>query len=308
MIKVEHLRMEYDKTVALENLNLEVAQGEVFGLIGPNGAGKTTLIRILATLLEPTYGRVTIAGVDVLSRPLEVHPIIGYMSDFFSLYDQMRVWEYLDHFARCYRIPPDRRERLINEALELVSLEVRRDAEIHELSRGMRQRLCFAKSLLHEPQVLLLDEPASGLDPAGRIEFRELIKQLRELGRTIVISSHILTEMREFCTSIAILEQGRLVASGKVQDILARLEPELRLVIEVQGELDPLRNLLAGNPAAEKIIVNASQLKCTWRGGRETLPALHRTLVESGIPLVSFAVSGDNLEEIYMKISSHALS
>ena len=308
MIEVNYLRKEYDDMIALENLQLNIAQGEVFGLIGPNGAGKTTLIRVLATLLEPTYGEVRIAGIDVLADPLEVHPIIGYMSDFFSLYENMRVWEYLDHFARCYRIPPTSRKRLIDEALELVSLVVRRDAEIHELSRGMRQRLCFAKSLLHEPQVLLLDEPASGLDPAGRVEFRELIKQLHEMGRTIVISSHILTEMTEFCTSIGILEQGRLVASGKVNDILARLEPELHLVIEVQGELDQLKTLLTHDPAAENIIVNTSQLKCIWRGPRETLPALHRTIVESGIPLVSFAVAGDNLEEIYMRISSHSTS
>ena len=308
MIEVNYLRKEYDDTIALENLQLNIAQGEVFGLIGPNGAGKTTLIRVLATLLEPTYGEVRIAGIDVLADPLKVHPIIGYMSDFFSLYENMRVWEYLDHFARCYRIPPTSRKRLIDEALELVSLVVRRDAEIHELSRGMRQRLCFAKSLLHEPQVLLLDEPASGLDPAGRVEFRELIKQLHEMGRTIVISSHILTEMTEFCTSIGILEQGRLVASGKVNDILARLEPELHLVIEVQGELDQLKTLLTHDPAAENIIVNASQLKCIWRGPRETLPALHRKIVESGIPLVSFAVAGDNLGEIYMRISSHSTS
>lgn len=308
MIEVNYLRKEYDDTIALENLQLNIAQGEVFGLIGPNGAGKTTLIRVLATLLEPTYGEVRIAGIDVLADPLKVHPIIGYMSDFFSLYENMRVWEYLDHFARCYRTPPTSRKRLIDEALELVSLVVRRDAEIHELSRGMRQRLCFAKSLLHEPQVLLLDEPASGLDPAGRVEFRELIKQLHEMGRTIVISSHILTEMTEFCTSIGILEQGRLVASGKVNDILARLEPELHLVIEVQGELDQLKTLLTHDPAAENIIVNTSQLKCIWRGPRETLPTLHRTIVESGIPLVSFAVAGDNLEEIYMRISSHSTS
>lgn len=308
MIEVHHLRKEYDDTVALENLHLEIAQGEVFGLIGPNGAGKTTLIRVLATLLEPTYGEVRIAGIDALADPLKVHPIIGYMSDFFSLYENMRVWEYLDHFSRCYRIPPRNRDRLIDEALELVSLVVRRDAEIQELSRGMRQRLCFAKSLLHEPQVLLLDEPASGLDPAGRVEFRELIKQLHEMGRTIVISSHILTEMTEYCTSIGILEQGRLVASGRVEDILARLDPELRLVIEVQGKLDQLTTLLNDDPAAENIVVNTNQLNCVWRGGRETLPSLHRRIVDSGIPLVSFAVAGDNLEEIYMRISSHSTS
>src|SRR4030081_1150276 len=162
MIEVHHLRQEYDKTVALDNLDLEIPAGEVYGLIGPNGAGKTTLIRILATLLEPTYGYVRINGIDALEHPLLVHPLIGYMSDFFALYENMLAWEYLDHFARCYGVDPRQRERLIDEVLGLVSLEVRRDAEIRTLSRGMRQRLCFAKSLLHEPQVLLLDEPASG--------------------------------------------------------------------------------------------------------------------------------------------------
>jgi len=215
--------MEYAENVAIQNLNLEIAEGEVFGLIGPNGAGKTTLIRILATLLEPTFGKVQIDGIDVLCDPLRIHPLIGYMSDFFSLYENMRVWEYLDHFARCYRIAPRRRDTLIDETLELVSLEVRRDAEISELSRGMRQRLCFARSLLHEPKVLLLDEPASGLDPAARMEFRELIKQLRQMGRTVLISSHILPEMTEFCTSIGILEKGELLVSGHVDQILQDL-------------------------------------------------------------------------------------
>src|SRR3989441_5728683 len=168
MIEVRHLRKEYDKTTALENLHLDIPQGEVYGLIGPNGAGKTTLIRILATLLEPTYGQVRIGGIDVLEDPLRVHPAIGYMSDFFSLYDNMLVWEYLDHFARCYGIPLARRNYLVEEVLRLVSLEVRRDSEIKALSRGMRQRLCFAKTLLHEPKVVLLDEAAFGLDPAGR--------------------------------------------------------------------------------------------------------------------------------------------
>src|ERR1700693_6389287 len=161
MIEVRHLRKEYEDTLALENMHLQIPEGEVYGLIGTDGAGKTTLIRILATLLEPTYGEVRIAGIDVLAEPLRVHRLIGYMSDFFSLYDKMLVWEYLDHFARCYGIEYRLRDKLVDEVLALVSLEVRRDAEIRSLSRGMRQRLCFAKTLIHQPKVLLLDEPAS---------------------------------------------------------------------------------------------------------------------------------------------------
>ncbi|HEX6963240.1 MAG TPA: ABC transporter ATP-binding protein [Lacipirellula sp.] len=308
MIRVEHLHMEYGDTVALENLNLEIAEGEVFGLIGPNGAGKTTLIRILATLLEPTYGSVHIGGVDALKNPLGVHPLIGYMSDFFSLYENMRVWEYLDHFARCYRIDSSRRDKLIDEALELVSLEVRRDSEINELSRGMRQRLCFAKSLLHEPKLLLLDEPASGLDPAGRLEFRELLKQLHAMGRTILISSHILTEMTEYCTSIGIMEQGRLLKSGRVGDILREMQAGLRLKIEVHDARDRLEALLSAHPAVASTISANGRVECLWRDGRERLPELHRQIVESGLPLVSFAVVEENLEDLYMRISGHRTS
>jgi ABC-2 type transport system ATP-binding protein len=308
MIEVRHLRMEYDSTVALDDLNLTVPQGEVFGLIGPNGAGKTTLLRILATLMEPTYGEVSIAGIDALREPLRIHPLIGYMSDVYSLYDHMRVDEYLDHFARCYGILSRQPPGYVNELLRLVSLEVRRDAEIRTLSRGMRQRLCFAKTLLHEPKVLLLDEPASGLDPLARLEFRELLKQLHAMGRTILISSHILTEMAEFCTSIAILEQGKLLASGRVDAILRQLAPHLELEIEVLGEPEKLLTLLGTQPEAEGIERNNGRVRCRWRAGRESLPELHRRIVQEGVQLVALGVKTDNLEDIYMKISRHQTS
>jgi ABC-2 type transport system ATP-binding protein len=308
VIEIRHLRKEYDGTVALENLNLDIPQGEVFGLIGPNGAGKTTLIRILATLLEPTCGQVRVAGVDALEEPLRVRPLLGYMSDFFSLYDQMLVWEYLDHFARCYRIEPRRRQRLIDEVLKLVNLEVRRDAEVKSLSRGMRQRLCFAKTLLHEPKVLLLDEPASGLDPAGRLEFREFIKQLHAMGRTILVSSHILTEMTDFCTSIGILEQGQLLASGRVETILHDLQPGLRLEIEVVSGLSELLDLLRAHPAVQIVQAVGDLVTCRWRAAREELPGLHRQIVGRGVGLVALAIKADNLEDIYMKVSGHRTS
>jgi ABC-2 type transport system ATP-binding protein len=308
MIEIHFLRKEYAGTVALENLHLEIPQGEVYGLIGPNGAGKTTLIRILATLLEPTYGQVRIAGIDVLQEPLKVHPLIGYMSDFFSLYENMLVWEYLDHFARCYRVPRKRRESLVDEVLKLVSLEVRRDAEIKSLSRGMRQRLCFAKTLLHEPKVLLLDEPASGLDPAGRLEFRELLKQLHAMGRTVLISSHILTEMADFCTSIGIMEQGRLLASGRVDTILQQLQPGLQLEIEVAAGMPLLMDLLKKHDKVDEIAAADGRLRCRWGAGREQLPELHRRIVHAGIDLVSLAVKTGNLEDIYMRISKHQTS
>jgi ABC-2 type transport system ATP-binding protein len=308
MIEIHHLRKEYGNTVALDNLRLEIPEGEVFGLIGPNGAGKTTLIRILATLLEPTYGQVRIAGIDVLEEPLKVHSLIGYMSDFFSLYDNMLVWEYLDHFARCYNIPGRERTRLVDEVLKLVSLEVRRDSEIKSLSRGMRQRLCFAKTLLHQPKVLLLDEPASGLDPAGRLEFRELLRQLHAMGRTIVISSHILTEMKDFCTSIGIIEQGQLVAAGRVEDILRRLETGLQLEIEVSAGLPQLMLILQTYDHVDQIANHNGRVRCRWRAGRDGLPSLHRRLVHEGVDLISLAVRTDTLEDIYMRLSTHQTS
>ncbi|HEY1602945.1 MAG TPA: ABC transporter ATP-binding protein [Pirellulales bacterium] len=308
MIEIRHLRKQYDSTVAIDNLNLSIPEGEVFGLIGPNGAGKTTLIRILATLMEPTYGEVKIAGIDVCEAPLEVHPLIGYMSDFFSMYEDMLVWEYLDHFAACYGIERARREQLIDDVLELVSLEVRRDDKIKALSRGMKQRLCFAKTLLHQPKVLLLDEPASGLDPAGRIEFREILKKLRDMGRTVLISSHILTEMADFCTSIGIVEQGRLLASGRVEDILRQLKSRMRLVIEVAAEQPRLVALLKEEPAVEELETRDGHVTCAWGAAREDLPALHRRLVQASIPLVSLSVKKDDLEDIYMRISGHRTS
>lgn len=309
MISIKHLRKEYDQLVALENLSLEVPPGECFGLIGPNGAGKTTMLRILATLLEPTYGTVHIKGIDILKEPLKVHKYLGYLSDVFAVYEDMLVWEYLDHFSRCYGIMSmEKREKLIDEVLELVTLRDRKDAEIKGLSRGMRQRLCLAKTLIHQPEILLLDEPASGMDPAGRIEFREILKQLVSLGRTILISSHILTEMADFCTSVAIIERGELLASGRVEDILKQLQPALRLEIEVLGPPETALQLLRGHPHVQNIDLNQNRIVGRWHGTREELPALHQSIVHQGIPLISLSVRNDNLEDIYMKISGHRTS
>src|SRR4029077_6216037 len=209
----------------------------------------------------------------------------------------------LDHFARCYGVARQRRDRLIDEVLQLVSLEVRRDAEIKTLSRGMRQRLCFAKTLIHEPKVLLLDEPASGLDPGGRLEFRELLKQLHAMGRTVLISSHILTEMADFCTSIGIMEQGRLLASGRVEDILRQVQPALRLEIEVATNAATLVEMLKKHECATHVDADNGRIRCRLTGGRGALPELHRRIVHAGVDLITLSVKTDNLEDIYMKIS-----
>ena len=197
---------------------------------------------------------------------------------------------------------------MIADVLHLVSLDVRRDSEVKALSRGMRQRLCFAKKLLHQPKVLLLDEPASGLDPAGRLEFRELVKKLKEMGRTILISSHILTEMTEFCTSIGIMEQGQLLAGGRVEDILTQLRSGLRLELEVLDHLGRLIELLKTQPSVRDVALTDGRVTCRFVGSREQLPELHRHIVAAGIPIVSFAPRTDNLEDIYMRVSGHRTS
>ena len=219
----------YDRTLAVAGLDLDVEEGEIFGLVGPNGAGKTTTLRILATLLVPDAGDAEIAGFSLRRNPNDVRRVLGFMPDSFGVYDDMKVWEYLDFFARCYGIPADRRRRMIGDLLDLVDLGPKRDTYVQGLSRGMQQRLCLAHALVHDPRVLLLDEPASGLDPRARVELRELLRELRALGKTILVSSHILPELEELCTSVAIIDRGQVLAQGRVAEIERRLRVGRRL-------------------------------------------------------------------------------
>src|SRR4028118_1610543 len=220
MIQIKDLTKTYRELTAVRGLNLSIEQGDVFGFIGPNGAGKTTTIKVLATLLEPTTGVAYVDGVDVVRNPLEVRRLIGYMPDFFGVYDDVKVWEYLDFFAAAYKIPANKRKAIIDDVLELTDLTGKREAYVESLSRGMKQRLCLAKTLVHDPKVLLLDEPASGLDPRARIEFRALLKELKAMGKTIIVSSHILPELADFCTSVGIIERGQLIVAGPIDAIM----------------------------------------------------------------------------------------
>jgi ABC-2 type transport system ATP-binding protein len=233
VVQTQHLTKRYNNFTALSDLNLSIEKESIYGFIGPNGAGKTTTMRILATLLEPTEGQAWVSGYSVTQKPMEVRRRIGYMPDFFGVYDNMKVWEYLDFFAAAYKVPPDKRRVMIGDLLALVDLSAKRDAFVEELSRGMKQRLCLARTLVNEPDLLILDEPASGLDPHARIELRELLKELRSLGKTILISSHILTELAEMCTHVAILERGKLLVSGGVSDILQAMQPSREIYIRV---------------------------------------------------------------------------
>lgn len=235
LVTIHHLSKRYGTFTALHDLSLEIEPGAIFGFIGPNGAGKTTTMRILATLLAPTTGDAMIGGVRLSQDPQGIRRQIGYMPDFFGVYNDMRVWEYLDFFATAYHVSTAQRPAMITDLLTLVDLTVKRDNFVDELSRGMKQRLGLARTLVHDPALLILDEPASGLDPRARIEMRELLKELRQLGKTILISSHILTELAEVCTHIGIIERGKLLVSGAVGDILQRMQPGRVVLVQVLG-------------------------------------------------------------------------
>lgn len=233
MIKTEELTKQYGKLFALKNLSLELNEGDLFGFIGPNGSGKTTTMKMLATLLQPTWGEAYVCGMSIYTKPKEIRRLVGFMPDFFGVYDDMKVIEYLEFFAAAYRIKGEARRKVCNEVLERVDLGYKREALVTSLSRGMTQRLGLARVLLHDPQVLLLDEPASGLDPRARIEIRELLKRLGGRGKTIMVSSHILPELADVCNKVGIIERGELLVDANVQDVMRRVRDQIALLIEL---------------------------------------------------------------------------
>jgi ABC-2 type transport system ATP-binding protein len=276
--------------LALDNLNLSVASGAIYGFIGPNGAGKTTTLRLLAGLLEPTSGEVRLMGQRLI--PGGAQRLVGYMPDFFGVYDDLRVWEYLDFFARCYGIGGPQRKRAVNELLDLVDLGHKRDAYVQSLSRGMQQRLCLAHALVHDPPVLLLDEPASGLDPRARVELRELLRTLRDMGKTVLLSSHILSELAEICTEIGIIESGKMVVSGPVETVRRQLQGGSRLRIRV------LRGLEAAEASLRQLVVEAQE-------GLPRLAGVRHDPLDDQALLVELA-DGDEIEQA--RLLSHLLA
>jgi ABC-2 type transport system ATP-binding protein len=310
VVLTRQLVKRYPGTVAVAGIDLAVGEGEIFGLVGPNGAGKTTTLRILATLLTATSGHAEVAGIDVRRNPDAARRVLGFMPDVFGVYDDMKVWEYLDFFARCYGIPGDRRRRMIGDLLDLVDLGDKRDAYVQSLSRGMQQRLCLAHTLVHDPQVLLLDEPASGLDPRARVELRELLRELRSLGKTIVISSHILPELEELCTSVAIVDHGQVLAQGRVAEIERRLRFGAVLRVGVLGsadEVETARAFFAADPhVASATALQDGVLELGFRGGDEDAAALLARAVGSGIRISSFARAASDLEELFLQVTAAA--
>jgi ABC-2 type transport system ATP-binding protein len=304
VISAENLTKVYGKRTALDHVSFDVPEGEIFGFVGPNGAGKTTTLRILAALLEPTSGRASIAGADVAKQPHLVHSKIGYMPDFFGVYDQLTVGEYLDFYAACYRQNKQRRGKVVEELLVLVGLTERRDQLVDTLSRGLKQRLCLARALVHDPVVLLLDEPASGLDPRARVEMREILKELRVMGKTIIISSHILPELTELCTMIGIIDHGHMRATGPVQDVIRRLSADRRLRITIVGDKEAAVAILKPIEAVHQVDIANGTIEATFEGDESTAADILQALTAGGIKVSAFSQVDGGLEEAFMRATS----
>jgi ABC-2 type transport system ATP-binding protein len=303
MIQTEDLTKAYGDLKAISSLKLDLDEGDLFGFIGPNGSGKTTTMRILATLLQPSWGEATVCGYSIYTNPKEIRRLIGYMPDFFGVYDDMKVIEYLEFFAAAYRIKGAARRKKCNEMLEMVDLGYKRDAFVTSLSRGMTQRLGLARVLLHDPQVLLLDEPASGLDPRARIEIRGLLKELRKLGKTIMVSSHILPELADICNKVGIIEKGVLQVSAEVAEVMRMVRERPVLAIEILGDQDAAAKLLESHDSVDKIEQRDGQLFATLAAGIEDYSDLPTVLIQEGFKIKTFKEDEINLETAFMHLT-----
>jgi ABC-2 type transport system ATP-binding protein len=314
IIETKNLTKRYGKSLAVNDLSLQVEQGAIYGFVGPNGAGKTTTMRMITTLLEPTSGEAWVAGHSARQDPRGVRRAIGYMPDFFGVYDDMTVWEYLDFFAACYNIPEAARAALINDLLELVDLAHRRDDQVDTLSRGMKQRLCLARTLAHDPQVLILDEPASGLDPRARVEIRELLVELSRMGKTIFFSTHILADVAEICTQVGIIEAGRLVTQGSLAEMQRRLRPHRRLQITLLRGVEEAQSALFGREGVLEMNVPEApanehpMLEVDFAGDDEGASQLLHDLVARGLPILRFSESMHDVEDVFMQVTKGIVS
>ena len=303
MLEITNLVKKYGNFTAVDNLSLKVNKGSIYGFVGPNGAGKTTTMKIISGLLSATSGSVKIDGVEVSDNPKALRDKIGYMPDFFGVYDNLRVSEYMDFYAGTYYIPYKDRESLIDNLLELVDLSHKKDSYVDSLSRGMKQRLCLARSLIHDPQLLILDEPASGLDPRARVEMKEILRQLRDMGKTIIISSHILPELAEMCTEIGIIDKGKLSAQGTVAEIMRKLSKKRFINVKVLENKEKLVKILSETPYISDITENTDDVEFAFDGGDVKLAEFLRYIVSEEVPVVSFKEKEGNLEEIFMTIT-----
>jgi ABC-2 type transport system ATP-binding protein len=302
-IETRALTRRFGKMTAVDHLALQIPQGALYGLIGPNGAGKTTTLRMLAGLLEPSEGQIVLNGAVANHDWRDLRRQIGYMPDFFGVYEDMLVWEYLDFFGRCYGIDAGRRAQVTDELLELVDLSEKREAYVQTLSRGMRQRLCLAHALVHDPKVLLLDEPASGLDPRARVEMRELLRELGAMGKTIVVSSHILSELAELCDSVGIIERGRLIASGSLEEIRRQVRQGRTLRLRLLSDPEQAEQVARAQFGVGDVYAVEEGLELQFAGDDAAAADLLAALIASGVRVVSFSEIMSDLEEAFLKLT-----
>lgn len=303
MIEIRGLAKSFGGFDALKGIDLTIPKGTVFGFVGPNGAGKSTTMSILATLLAPSSGYAKVDGLDVTKHPHEVRKRIGYMPDFFGVYDQFKTVEYLHFYGASYGIPKAERDSLIPQLLELVNLSDKKDAYVDSLSRGMKQRLCLARCLVHDPELLILDEPASGLDPRARIEMREILKELKALGKTIIISSHILPELAEMVDEIGVIEHGQMVAVGNVADIQSRLRVKRFLHIRLLDREDEAERFLRDRSFVNRLLRDERGMQIHFGGQDEEQAELLAAMMDAGFRIVSFSEAQTNLEDVFLEIT-----
>jgi ABC-2 type transport system ATP-binding protein len=312
IIEIKDLCKHFGKRFAVNNISFNVDGGEIFGLVGPNGAGKTTTMRMLVTLLKPDKGEIFVGGYSIRKQPNEVRRIIGFMPDSFGVYGDMTVQEYLDFFGACYKVPPNQRTRLITDLLELVDLGHRRDDMVDTLSTGLKQRLGLARVLIHDPGILVLDEPASGLDPRARVEIRELLLEIARLGKTIIFSSHILADVSELCTRVGIIEDGKLVAIGTLQQLSERVMPHRQLRIGLLDRAQEVQITLQSSAgvAEARLLENTDRptIEVDFVGDDEAIHQLLAKLLSQGFPVVHFSEETKNLEEVFMRTTKGIVS
>ncbi|MHC4727636.1 MAG: ABC transporter ATP-binding protein [Planctomycetota bacterium] len=303
MIETKNLTKKYDNLTAVDNLNLTIKDGDIFGFIGPNGAGKTTTMRILVTLLEPTRGKAFINGLNVRLQGKKVRRLVGYMPDFMGVYDDLKVFEYLEFFAAAFGIERSKRKSIVEGVLELTDLQSKQKTAVDSLSRGMQQRLGLARVLIHDPKVLILDEPASGLDPRARIEIRELLRELKNMGKTIMISSHILSELEEICDHVGIIEHGRMVFSGTMEEILPRLGIQSKVRVKVLNSQDKAVELLTALPQIKQVGISGDNIIVTFNEGHDGDGIIARTLVNSDLDIISIQPEKLKLDDAFLQLT-----
>lgn len=303
MIETRKLTKSYGRLIAANEITLKLEEGDVFGFIGPNGSGKTTTMRMIATLLDPDYGECYVCGKSIYTHPQEIRRLVGFMPDFFGVYDDMTVLEYLEFFAATYRINGPGRRKVCEEKLELVDMSFKRDAMVSQLSRGQTQRIGLARTLLHEPQVLLLDEPASGLDPRARIEIRRLLKRLGELDKTIIVSSHILPELADVCTRVGMIEKGNMIVDGYVADVMREARKAILLYVRVTDRQEEAARLIEQHDLVESVTMNGETIITRLVPGVDDYSALPSAIIEAGFKLREFREEDVNLETAFMELT-----